>query len=106
MPFVIGLKMFMVKVELVYITSDNATFYLTMDLPVGTTVATALSLSKVYDTHPEVASLAVGIYSKPVSKDTVLRDGDRIEIYRPLRLDPKEKRRQLARVKKKSKNTQ
>jgi putative ubiquitin-RnfH superfamily antitoxin RatB of RatAB toxin-antitoxin module len=43
----------------------------------------------------------VGIYSKIVAKDTPLRDGDRIELYRPLAIDPKEKRRLLARKNKK-----
>lgn len=104
MRFVIGQRIFMVKVELVYLGKDSTSFYLEMSLPVGTTVGAALSQSKIYDTHPEVSSLAVGIYSKIVSKDTVLREGDRMEIYRPLLLDPKEKRRQIAKVKKNHKN--
>lgn len=71
-----------------------------MDLPDNTTVGAALISSKIFDIHPETATFPVGIYSKIVSKDAVLRDGDRIEIYRPLSIDPKEKRRQLARIKK------
>ena len=94
----------MVKIELVYSAEDKSIFYLTMDLPLGTTVGAALNLSAIYDIHPETSSLAVGIYSKIASKDTLLRDGDRIELYRPLRRDPKEKRRQLAKVKKLNKN--
>ena len=39
---------------------------------------------------------AVGIFSRKVPLDHVLRDGDRIEIYRPLTADPKEMRRQRA----------
>jgi len=97
--------MFMVKIELVYLAQDKTIFNVTMDLPPGTTVGAALSQSQIYDTHSEVSSLAVGIYSKIVSKDTILRDGDRLEIYRPLRIDPKEKRRQLAKVKKNNKDT-
>lgn len=38
----------------------------------------------------------VGIFSKPCKLDTALREGDRVEIYRPLIADPKEVRRQRA----------
>jgi hypothetical protein len=42
------------------------------------------------------ASLKLGIFSKAIKPDTVLRDGDRVEIYRPLQADPKAVRRQRA----------
>ena len=87
----------MLKIELVFIAQDKTTVQLTMDLPPGTTVAQALTYSKIHHTHPETTALAVGIFSKVVPLETVLRDGDRIELYRPLLVDPKEKRRQLAR---------
>ncbi len=35
--------------------------------------------------------MAVGIFSKQVCLETIVREGDRIEIYRPLLIDPKEK---------------
>lgn len=38
----------------------------------------------------------LGIYGRNVSPDTVLRDGDRVEIYRPLKIDPKAARRAVA----------
>lgn len=38
----------------------------------------------------------LGIYGKSVSPDTILRDGDRVEIYRPLKIDPKAARRAVA----------
>ncbi len=40
--------------------------------------------------------LHLGIYGKSVSPDAVLRDGDRVEIYRPLKIDPKAARRAVA----------
>ncbi len=86
----------MVKVELVYVAEDQSSFYLEMDLPDNTTVGAALNRAKIYEKHPEVSALPLGIYSQLVSKETVLREGDRIEIYRPLRCDPKEKRRRIA----------
>ena len=38
----------------------------------------------------------VGVWSKLKSLDDVLRDGDRVEVYRPLKADPRDVRRQLA----------
>jgi putative ubiquitin-RnfH superfamily antitoxin RatB of RatAB toxin-antitoxin module len=42
---------------------------------------------------------AVGIFGKRVAPDARLADGDRVELYRPLRLDPKERRRERAKKK-------
>jgi putative ubiquitin-RnfH superfamily antitoxin RatB of RatAB toxin-antitoxin module len=41
-------------------------------------------------------ALAVGIFSTPCALDRIVKNGDRIEIYRPLQNDPKEARRQRA----------
>lgn len=90
----------MVNVELVYVAADQSIVHINLELASGSTVANALALATIYDSHPETRSCAVGIFSKIVSLDTILRDGDRVELYRPLALDPKEKRRQLARKKK------
>jgi len=57
-------------------------------LPEGSTVADAVAASG-FDATPG----RVGIYGSVVPAGTVLRDGDRVEIYRPLRADPKELRR-------------
>ncbi len=83
----------MLKVELVYIAADQSLVHLQFVLAPGATVADALALSGVLKTNPEVQDLAVGIFSKQVPLDAPLKSGDRIEIYRPLSLDPKEKRR-------------
>ncbi|WBV70900.1 RnfH family protein [Legionella pneumophila] len=71
-----------------------------MDLKQGATVEEALIKSNIYSICPETRELPVGVYGKRVSVDQVLKEGDRIEIYRPLILDPKEKRRKLAQFKK------
>lgn len=86
----------MVKVELVYVALDKNTIHKTLKLQQGATVSDALQASEIYHTHPETRDMPVGIYSKQVPLDQVLQEGDRIEIYRPLILDPKEKRRQKA----------
>ena len=90
----------MVKVELVYVAKDGSDLHLNLDLPQGATVGDALAHSGIYDLYSETRELPVGIYARQVSRDTVLKDGDRIELYRPLVRDPKEKRRQLAKAKK------
>ena len=64
----------------------------------GATVTDAIRLSGVLLKHPEIDLLKnkFGIYGKPSKADAVLRDKDRVEIYRPLIADPKEIRRQRA----------
>jgi putative ubiquitin-RnfH superfamily antitoxin RatB of RatAB toxin-antitoxin module len=44
----------------------------------------------------DASNLKLGIFSKAIKPDTVLRAGDRVEIYRPLQADPKAVRRQRA----------
>jgi putative ubiquitin-RnfH superfamily antitoxin RatB of RatAB toxin-antitoxin module len=100
MLFVIEQRVFMVHVELIFVDADQIPFHSTLSLKLGATVLDALTDAKVYQIHPETKNLPVGIYAKLVTLDTVLKDGDRIEIYRPLTIDPKEKRRRLARLKK------
>ncbi len=58
-----------------------------------------LIASGILQVHPEIELDAanVGIWSKRVMLDTVVRDGDRVEIYRPLVADPKQVRRRRAR---------
>jgi putative ubiquitin-RnfH superfamily antitoxin RatB of RatAB toxin-antitoxin module len=90
----------MVNVELVYIPVDQQAIHLHLTVPVGATVAEVLQRSALLQSHPEIKDMPVGLYAKLVTLDTVVKSGDRIEIYRPLMIDPKEKRRQRARQKK------
>ncbi|WP_058533045.1 RnfH family protein [Legionella saoudiensis] len=90
----------MVKVELVYITREQQTVHQRLELPPGATVADALHASGIHQSHPETKDMPVGIYAKQVALDTMLKEGDRVEIYRPLTVDPKENRRQKARLNK------
>ena len=64
----------------------------------GTTVGQAVETSGVLAEFPEISLVTqpVGIYAKKKSLDTVLRERDRIEIYRPLIADPKDSRRKRA----------
>lgn len=66
-------------------------------LDAGATVADAVALSDLGDDAPLVDPQRLGIFGKRVPASQPLRDGDRVEIYRPLVLDPKEARRRRAR---------
>lgn len=90
----------MVKVELVYVAPQQNTVHFRLVLERGATVLDALNASGIYEAYPETKNMVVGIYAKQVSVSTVLKDGDRVELYRPLTFDPKDNRRQRARTKK------
>jgi putative ubiquitin-RnfH superfamily antitoxin RatB of RatAB toxin-antitoxin module len=63
----------------------------------GATVADAIVASGLEAAFAiDVSNLAVGIWSRPVARDAPLSDGDRVELYRPLSVDPKEARRRRA----------
>lgn len=70
----------------------------TLTVPPGTTARQAVELSGLVAEFPEIelADLKLGIFSKAVKPDAVLRAQDRVEIYRPLQADPKAVRRQRA----------
>jgi len=67
-------------------------------LPMGAVLRDAILQSGILRDAPEIdlALCRVGIYGKLKTLDTVLRDRDRVEIYRPLIADPKESRRKRA----------
>ncbi|MBS0457787.1 MAG: RnfH family protein [Proteobacteria bacterium] len=68
-------------------------------LPAGATVDEAVERSGLRARAPGVdqANLTLAIFGKPITPATVLRDGDRVELLRPLLLDPKQARRRRAR---------
>ncbi len=88
----------MVDVEVVYAPVNDAMIHLRLSVADGKTVGDVLQHSGLLESHPEVRALTVGIFSKQVDYNTIVQSGDRVEIYRPLLIDPMEKRRQ--RVKK------
>lgn len=86
-----------INIEIVYALTHDQTL-LKQQLPAGTTVADAINASGILVKHPEIdlAKNKLGIFGKLTKADAVLRDKDRVEIYRPLIADPKEVRRQRA----------
>ena len=69
-----------------------------LELPVGSCVADALSAAGVAD-DPETVAYAV--YGVRVERQTVLQEGDRIELLRPLQADPRDARRRRAEARRK-----
>lgn len=91
-----------IQVEVVYALPDEV-FRKSLSVPAGTTLKQVVELSGVKTKHPEI-DLSInktGVYSKPRDTDYILADGDRIEIYRDLKIDPKEARRIRAQQKRK-----
>ena len=84
-----------ISVEIVYALADRQVLRRIL-LPEGSTVEDAIRVSGLRAAFPEMDTTHVGIHGEPVPVTTVLRDRDRVEIYRPLRADPKEVRRARA----------
>ncbi len=86
-----------INIEVVYALANRQTL-LKQSVPAGTTVAEAVQASGILGKHTEIdlANNKLGIFGKLAKADAVLRDKDRIEIYRPLLADPKEVRRKRA----------
>jgi putative ubiquitin-RnfH superfamily antitoxin RatB of RatAB toxin-antitoxin module len=87
----------MINVELVYALHDRQKI-VRMDVEEGCTLQTAVENSGLLQEFPEIelGKNKVGIWNKLAKLDAVLRDHDRVEIYRPLIADPKEVRKQRA----------
>jgi len=69
-----------------------------LNVPTGCTVEQAVLLSGIMDQFPEIdlTKNKLGIFSRFTQPDTPLQPYDRIEIYRPLVIDPKDARRMRA----------
>ena len=89
-----------IRVEVVYALPERQ-WLVGLDVPVGTTVAEAVKRSGLLErcSHLDATSLRdnVGIFGRHVDLERKLCAGDRVEIYRPLRVSPRELRRQRAR---------
>ena len=87
----------LIHVEVAYALPQRQVL-MALDLPAGATLRQAIEESGVLAQFPDIdlEHNKVGIFSKPCGLDTVLRDRDRVEIYRPLIADPKLVRKQRA----------
>ena len=84
----------MLNVTVVYALPQEL-FQEALELCPGSRVRDALEQSGVLEAFPEidVESVPLGIFSRRVELDTPLTEGDRVEIYRPLKLSPTDARR-------------
>lgn len=85
-----------IGVEVAY-AEPRRQFLRRVELRRGATVADAvLACGIEREFGIDASALAVGIWSRPVAREALLREGDRVELYRPLQVDPKESRRRRA----------
>lgn len=86
-----------IRIEVAYAAPDRQVVK-TLRLPHASHVAAAIRASGLLDEFPEIdlAVNRVGVFGELVKLDTELRDGERVEIYRPLLADPKQARRRRA----------
>jgi putative ubiquitin-RnfH superfamily antitoxin RatB of RatAB toxin-antitoxin module len=86
-----------ITVELAYCTAERQ-ILLEYRVPDGTTIGEAIDLSGIAETIAEIdiATLETGIWGKPFNRSHRVVASDRIELYRPLQIDPRDARRELA----------
>ena len=92
-----ALKTNTIAVEVVYALPDTQILK-RLDVAESTTVSQAIALSKIISQFPEIdlTKNKLGIFGKLTKPDITLRHQDRIEIYRPLIIEPKDARRRRA----------
>ena len=85
------------RIEVCYATAQCQEV-VALEMEEGARAIDAVLASGLAGRYPQIdlAALVLGIFGKVVAPDTVLRAGDRVEIYRPLTADPKQARRARA----------
>ncbi len=86
-----------INVEVAYALPDKQKL-IDFKVPKGTNAIEAVKLSGVVQFFPDISleDAHLGIFSQHIEHDQVLKEGDRVEIYRPLLADPKEVRKRRA----------
>lgn len=87
-----------ISVSVVYAASASEQAELTVWLNEGATILKAIEMSGMLQRYPTISldNIAVGVFSKRKKLEDVVNNNDRVEIYRPLLIDPKEARRARA----------
>ena len=80
------------KIEVAYALLEEQ-FLFVEEVPEGATVEQALAKSQLLKAFPDLNIDKVGIFGRVVNQDQVLQPMDRIEVYRPLKVDPRDRRR-------------
>lgn len=86
-----------INIEVAYATPAKQSL-IELTVPNGSTVEQGILASGIIDIHTEIdlKTAKVGVWNRVCKPSVELRDGDRIEIYRPLIADPKEVRKRRA----------
>ncbi|MDE0063833.1 MAG: RnfH family protein [Gammaproteobacteria bacterium] len=86
------------RVEVAYGTAEQQTL-IAVEVEEGSTVGQVLQSAAAKQAFAglPLESIPVGVFGRRVGRAAVLRPGDRVELYRPLAMDPKEARRRRAR---------
>lgn len=85
-----------IEVTVAYAPAAREVEHVALTLPAETTVAQALQRSGLLERFPELElrTVQVGVWGRKAELEQVLRNHDRVELYRPLRVDPKVARRE------------
>lgn len=87
-----------IHIEVAYALPDKQRI-VKLDVPSGTTALQAVSMSQLDEVFDDLVvgpDIKLGVWGKAVTGDRVLTMGERVEIYRPLLIDPKEVRKARA----------
>jgi len=89
----------LVRVAIACSPGAGHAFEATLELPAPATALDAVRASGLLERHPELGlgEPLIGIWGRACAPETLLADGDRVEVYRPLTMDPNEARRLRAR---------
>lgn len=85
----------MLRIEVAYSPAPGEVDLTVLELPEGSTAGQALQASGLLQRHPALSASppVIGIWGRVCESQRELRDRDRVEVYRPLKVDPKEARR-------------
>jgi len=81
-----------IRVEVAY-ADPQRQLLRAVEIGAGATVADAIAASGILAQLPGFVPERIGIFGRFVEEQTALRNGDRVELYRPLKVDPKQARR-------------
>jgi len=84
------------QITLMYSPAPRQVLECNLQMPEGCTAQMALDQAGWTAAHPQLGTpaLTLGVWGRRVGREFVLRDGDRLEVYRSLRVDPKVARRE------------
>ena len=90
-----GVATSIVRVAIACSPRAGGAFEMTLALPAPATALDAIRASGLFERHPELGlgEPLIGIWGRACAPETILADGDRVEVYRPLTMDPNEARR-------------